>query len=84
MADNITHVHRDGTAADTTGMSAFMIIVLFVALLALGAFVFYAVNGGTAIPADNATPTDNNLDIGVNGQMDVPVPGNNNPATPAQ
>ncbi len=72
MADNITHV-RDASAADNTGMSAFMIVVLLVALLALGAFVYYAVNGG--IPGTNtrqAVP-DNSTNIGIQGDLNLPA-----------
>ena len=61
MVDHI--VHHD---IEDSGMSAVMMVVLFVALLAIAAFAFFALNSRPAVQGD----TDRDIDI--EGEVDVP------------
>ncbi len=75
MADHITHIHGSSAPADESGTSAFMIVVLLVAVLALGAFVYYVALGANAPAVRNADPNSVNLDV----NLPTPAPANTPP-----
>ncbi len=69
------HVHYHNAPADSAsdGMSAIMVILVVVALLAVGGYVVYTLAYGNQAPATDANS------INVEGQIDLPGGDTNSP-----